>query len=383
MQVHHLSHQPGRGWSGPLPTDLDSADTLVLAFGAPQAAPVAAALDELAAAFPNSALLGCSSAGEMAGPLVHDDSLSVAVARFERTRVRRVATPLAGAGDSHAAGRRLAAQLPAADLRAVFLLSSGMAVNGAALVAGLSEGLPPEVTVTGGLAGDGSRFQRTWVLDQGRALEHGVAAVGLYGSALQMGHGCDGGWQDFGPERTITKSEGGVLYELDGQPALALYKTYLGDLADRLPGSALLFPLSVRAPQAGSRTLVRTILAIDEATQSMTFAGDMPQGGKARLMRTSVDRLVGSAEEAAGHALAGLQGAAAASPVLAVSVSCIGRRLVMGERTEEEVEAVADRLPAGSAHAGFYSYGEIAPANGSTQSDLHNQTMTVTVFSEG
>jgi hypothetical protein len=254
-----------------------------------------------------------------------------------------------------------------------------VAVNGADLVDGLTQALPPGAVITGGLAGDGSRFKSTWVLDHGLPLAQGVAAVGLYGTALRLGHGCDGGWQDFGPERTITRSEGSVLYELDGQPALALYKTYLGDLAGKLPGSALLFPLSVRVARSGLRPVVRTILGIDEAAQSLTFAGDMPQGAIARLMRTSVDRLVGSAEDAIAHALLGLP---ASAPVLAVSVSCIGRRLVMGERTDEEVEAVADQLPPGSAHAGFYSYGEIAPANGSAQAELHNQTMTVTVFAE-
>ena len=109
-----------------------------------------------------------------------------------------------------------------------------------------------------------------------------------------VGSGCDGGWSDFGPERRITRSEGNVLFELDGKPALDLYKTYLGERADGLPGSALLFPLSVRRGGAGE-TLVRTILGMDEAAQSLTFAGDMPQGGVARLMRANNDHLIGSA----------------------------------------------------------------------------------------
>lgn len=383
MQIRHVSHDARDGWSHPLPVDLDSDATLVLAFGPPDAGAAAPALSGLAQAFPQAVLMGCSSAGEISGGHVNDDSLSVAITRFERTRLHRAATPLNGVSDSAAAGARLAAQLCAADLRAVFLLSPGVNVNGAALVKGLRDGLGGGVVVTGGLAGDGARFQATWVLNDGIPAESGVAAVGLYGDALRVGHGCDGGWQDFGPERRITRSDGPVLYELDGQPALALYKTYLGDLANRLPGSGLLFPLSVRADAPGAPTLVRTILAVDEEAQSLTFAGDMPQGAIARLMRTSVDRLVDSAEAAVGQALAQSgRTDGAGGPVLAVSVSCIGRRLLMGERTEEEVEAVADRLPAGSAHTGFYSYGEIAPGVGAVCADLHNQTMTVTVMAE-
>jgi hypothetical protein len=208
--------------------------------------------------------------------------------------------------------------------------------------------------------------------------------VGLYGDALRVGHGCDGGWQDFGPVRTITRAEGNVLHELDGKPALALYKEYLGDLAQKLPGSALLFPLSVRAAGDCGPSVVRTILGIDEATQSMTFAGEMPVGSNARLMRTTIDRLAASAEGASLEALdnIGEEARGNGEPLLAISVSCVGRRLIMGERTDEELEALMQSLPAGSVLAGFYSYGEIAPQAGCMQGALHNQTMTVTVIAE-
>ena len=69
-----------------------------------------------------------------------------------------------------------------------------------------------------------------------------------------------------------------MLYELDGRPALALYKEYLGDRASGLPATALLFPLAVRSDRSATRRTVRTILGIDEEQQSMTFAGDVPEG---------------------------------------------------------------------------------------------------------
>ena len=384
MQTVHTLYRPKQGWSQSLPASLDGPDTLVLAFGARALIDDSGPLDALVAAFPRSVVMGCSSAGEIAAGEVGDDGISVVVTRFDSTRLHRASTPLTEAGDSEGAGARLAAALPREGLRAVFMLANGVAVNGTALARGIGSALPEGVVVSGGLAGDGSLFQRTWVLEQGKPNEHCVTAVGLYGEGLQVGHGCLGGWTEFGPERVITRSDGNVLYELDGQPALALYKNYLGDLVGQLPGSALRFPLSVRAARNGSAPVVRTILGIDEAAQSMTFAGDVPQGAIAQLMRTSTERLVASADQAADRAMTevGASDRRNSGPVLAVSVSCIGRRLVMGERTEEEVEAVVDRLPAGSAHAGFYSYGEIAPSNGCTLADLHNQTMTLTVFAE-
>ncbi|GCL64657.1 FIST signal transduction protein [Pseudaquabacterium pictum] len=381
MQTATTTHLAGQGWTQPLPTALDSAQTLVLAFGSSQLAADAPALRALVEAFPKAVVLGCSTAGEIAGPEVNDDSLSVAVTRFDHTRLALAVAEVTQAAQSGTAGAQLAQQLRAGgeDLCAVFMLSDGLSVNGTPLVQALAQGLDAGVAISGGLAGDGSAFQRTWVLAGGRARPGCVAAVGLYGTRLQVGSGCQGGWMDFGPERSITRSEGNVLYELDGKPALDLYKSYLGELAQGLPGSALRFPLSIRRPGSDAPPLVRTILAIDEAARSLTFAGDMPQGHAARLMRTTNDSLIDSAAQASAAALAGASGSGDA---LVVSVSCVGRRLVLGERTEEEVESVLEAAPPGTGHVGFYSYGEISPGPAGGASDLHNQTMTVTVFSE-
>jgi hypothetical protein len=373
-----VTYDATRGWSAALPQAMDGPQTLVLAFAASEFESDRAPLDELGAAFPRSLIVGCSTAGEIAGTRVHDASISVAVARFEHTRLKRAITEVSGAADSFQAGVRLAQQLASDELRAVYLLSDGLCVNGTPLVAGLAQHLPAGVSIAGGLAGDGSRFRRTWVLDHARPVSHHVCAVGLYGDRLRAGHGSDGGWSDFGPERRVTRSDGNVLYELDGKPALELYKTYLGDRASELPGSALLFPLSVRR-EAAARPVVRTILGIDEARQSLTFAGDVPQGGIARLMRANTDKLICSAAQSARQAAQALPGA---DDALVVSVSCVGRRLILGERTDEEVEAVSETAPEGSAHVGFYSYGEISPSAHGGCSELHNQTMTVTAFSE-
>ncbi len=381
MELLTTRYTGEEGWTTPLPGHLNGPRTLVLAFAAPEFGTQPQPFADLAAAFPQAVIAGCSTSGEIAGTTVSDNSISVAVARFEHTELRRALTSVEGAADSFEAGARLAAQLmKGKQLRAVFLLSDGLHVNGTRLVESLTSHLPEGVIITGGLAGDGGRFQKTWILDGEQAVAHRICAVGLYGERLRIGHGCDGGWSDFGPERLITRSEGNVLFELDGKPALQLYKTYLGERAEGLPGTGLLFPLAVRrAGHTGGDALVRTILAIDEAQQSLTFAGDMPQGGVARLMRANTDRLIGSAGKAACAAGAGMGGA---DDSLMISVSCVGRRLVLGERTEEEVEIVEDSAPKHAAHVGFYSYGEICPPLNGGVSDLHNQTMTVTMLSE-
>jgi hypothetical protein len=381
MKIATRVHSTGLNWNAPLPGQCDGPGTLVLAFGSPDYPGLTEAIQELRTAFPGSVLAGCSTAGEILGGTVRDDTLSVAVLQFERTAVLRASTTLSGPAESEQAGARLAAQLARDDLRAVLVLSDGIHVNGAALVAGLNRALPRGVAVSGGLAGDAGRFRETWVLDGDERRSSAVVAVGLYGSALRVGLGSAGGWSDFGPERRITRAEGQVLYELDGKPALELYRAYLGELAAGLPAAALRFPLSVRQNDRADESLVRTILGIDEQAQTLTFAGDIPEGGVARLMRANPSHLVDSAEQATSTALAGAGALPASEPTLVLSVSCVGRRMVLGEHTEEELESALDGLPEGSAQIGFYSYGEISPAGG-CESRLHNQTMTVTALYE-
>jgi hypothetical protein len=380
LKLQTFSYSAVAGWSvEPLP-DLDSEDTLVIVFGAPQLEELQEPLNRLVAAYGRSHVIGCSTAGEIFGTELTDNSLSVAVARFDHgTRVATAAASVASQDESFAAGESIARQLQDPSLRGVLLFSDGLNVNGSELVRGLNLVLPNDVVVTGGLAGDGSRFQRTWVMHEGAARSNMVCAAGLYGDHVTIGHGSKGGWDNFGPERTVTRSQGNVLVELDGRPALELYKEYLGELASGLPATGLLFPLALRANATDEKSLVRTILAVDEASQSMTFAGDMPEGSLARLMRANFDRLIDGASEAA--TLAGARHVGNRAETLAIAISCVGRRLVLGERAEEEIEATLDGLPGGTQQIGFYSYGEISPyALGSC--DLHNQTMTLTTIRE-
>jgi hypothetical protein len=376
MHIETFSHRPGQGWSAALPAARDSARTLVVAFGAPSYAEAPQALDELASAFPKSAIVGCSSAGEIHDHLVADGTLVVAIAQFERTDLAVASTRIESAGDSAAAGARLGRKLAAPCPKLVLVFSEGLAVNGTDLVRGLSDALPPGTMIAGGLAADGDRFARTWVLVDGKPASGHVVAVAMAGP-LEIGVGSQGGWDTFGPERQVTRANGNVLYELDGKPALALYKDYLGELASGLPASALRFPLSIREARDAQGAVVRTILSIDEKAQSMTFAGDVPTGWRAQLMRSNHDRLIAGAMRAAFDATAALNG----KPALALAISCVGRRLVLGARTEEETEAALEALPSGSHQIGFYAYGEISPA-GRAVCELHNQTMTLTTVRE-
>jgi hypothetical protein len=297
---------------------------------------------------------------------------------FDHTRIRTASATTSEAKSSYEVGEELARQLSDASLRHVFVLSDGLNVNGSDLARGLASGVAEGVSITGGLSGDSADFAETWVIADDAAGPRRVAAVGLYGDRLRVGYASMGGWRPFGPLRAITRAEGNVLYELDGRSALDLYKTYLGEHAEQLPGSALLFPIVVTETNGG-QGVVRTVLSVDEQAKSMTFAGDIPQGGTAQFMKTNVDDLVDGATGAAKTSLVGL---GEQRPDLALLVSCVGRKLVMKQRIEEEVEAVRDVFGAATTIAGFYSYGELCPFSQGEECRLHNQTMTITAFAE-
>jgi hypothetical protein len=370
------------GWSAPLP-DWNGPGTLVLMFGAIEDMQLPGGdsiLREVVDAFPDSAIMGCSTAGVILDASVYDGSLTLAVARFERTTLAVESEPTQRS-ESADVGRTLGKRLleRGSDLAAVFVLGDGIDVNGSTFAAGLTEGTNRSAVVTGGFAGDGNRFERTWVLVDGRPRLSHVSVVGLYGTSIEVGHGCAGGWTILGPERVVTRSEGNVLLELDGRPALELYKDYLGDRAAGLPATAMLFPLRIRAdghPDNNERELILSVLSVDESRQSMTFTDDVPEGSTAQLMRATTERLVDAAQAAA--AAARLPGD---EPGLAIVASCVGRRVYLGQRVEEELEAVHAELGSTFSLAGFYSYGELAPVPGG-DCVLHNMTMAITIFRE-
>ena len=350
----------------------------MLAFGGTEALRNTDLVAQVRQAYPDAALLGGSTAGEILGTRVSDDSLVATAIHFAHTRVRGTRIRIGSADDSFDAGKRLAESLPTEELVHALIISKGHQINGSDLVRGLTGSLPANVPVTGGLSADGARFGETLVLWDDQAEPDAIAILGLYSRRLEIGYASLGGWDPFGPMRLITRSEGQILYELDGQSALEIYKAYLGKHARELPASALLFPLSLRTAE-NAAPVVRTILQIDETNRSMAFAGDVPTGAYAQFMKANFDRLIDGAMGAAGNCISL---AASAPPDLALLISCVGRKLVLKQRVEEEVEGVREVLGEGTALAGFYSYGEISPFAPSARCELHNQTMTITTFSE-
>lgn len=377
MILSQLHFSAGRWWSDSAPDAAARDAQIVMVFGDRFLLASGEYLPGLRERFPKAQIVSCSSGGDILGGKVVDAGLIATAIRFEHATVHAVVESVADVADSERAGKDLARRLDPAGLQHVLVFAEGLQINGSSLARGLAAGLPENVSVSGGLAGDGDRFETTVVGLDAPPTPRRVVAIGFYGDALSVGVGSFGGWEPFGDELTITRSEGNVLYELNGRNALDLYKELLGPFGYALPAIGLSFPLSVWQDDS-QRSLVRTILGVDEKNGSLTFAGDVPQGATARLLRSNLDQLIVAAGTAAGQVKSRSKGGSR----LAVAVSCIGRKLVLQRRVDEELDSVLRTLGPKTHMAGFYSYGELAPSEGFSACELHNQTMTLTVFDE-
>ena len=368
------------GWAAQGVGKLEAVPQLVFVFGARSLMEDPKIFEQIRGFYPGAYIILCSTAGEILDTKVRDNSIALTAVRFEKTVVRFAKTDIEDAYDSLNVGKRLAEFLPVEGLVHAMVFCDGLNVNGTSLVTGINNNLPPSVTVTGGLVGDGSDFKKTVVGLDGPGQSNKVVLLGFYGPALKVGFGSLGGWDASEDTRLITKAKDNVLFELDHKPALAVYKEYLGDQAKGLPSTGLLFPLRLQTEGGADTEVVRTILGVNEAEQSMTFAGDMPEGAKATFMKANFDKLIDGASGAGNLSRERLNHL---EPQLAILVSCIGRKLVLKERIDEEVRAVRSVIGEAAAISGFYSYGELCPsAAKEKQCLLHNQTMTITTFRE-
>ncbi|MDO6821022.1 FIST signal transduction protein [Zobellia sp. 1_MG-2023] len=377
MKIKQAVKEPGQPFKIVSKVESTLKEPLVLVFGNRYALEDAKLYDEVRSIFPDGNIVFGSTAGEIIGDSVRENTVSLTAIEFEKCSYSIKRKNILEIEDDFKLGETLLEEFPKEGLKHIFLVSEGSSVNGSALIQGFEGVRIDNIGLSGGLCGDDDRFERTLASYNESPKEGEIIAIGFYGESLEITSANFGGWTPFGPERIITKSKNNILYELDGQPALDLYKKYLGDKAKELPTSALLYPLNVRINE-DEEPLVRTILTIDNTANTMTLAGDVPEGARVQLMMSTVDDIADGANTAAQFAMKDRKN----KPELAILISCVGRKLVMDQRTEEEVEEVISVIGDNAAVTGFYSYGEMAPFAGQDACKLHNQTMTLTLFSE-
>ena len=377
MKTVQLRKQENTDWKY-LSEKIELKAPLVLVFGNRYMLENTNIYEQVRELFPDGQLVFGSTSGDITAEYVDDDSITITAIEFERSTFDiRTSNVVNSDLDSFRTGENLVNQFNKDGLKHIFVVSEGSFVNGSQLTKGMNSATGDELLITGGLCGDAARFEKTVASYNENPKPGEIVAIGFYGETFEASFAIHGGWTPFGPERVVTKSESNELYELDNQPALDLYKKYLGEKSNELPAAALLYPLNVQSANE-EQSFVRTILNIDESKNTMILAGDIPENSKVQLMMTNVDNIANASELAARQALEKRK----SKPELALLVSCIGRKLVLDQRVEEEIEEVVSIIGKDTKVCGFYSYGEIAPFNLEINCQLHNQTMTITLISE-
>ncbi len=351
--------------------------SLVLAFGERSLLEHLQPYDAIHTLYPNAEIVICSTSGQISNTSLVENNVVATAISFEKTEIKVAEIDVVKESNIQELVKKIQKDFYEKSLKSVLILSEGSFVNGTELINELIKLTEGKIPIFGGLAGDEYNFKKTIVGLNQDAVPGKIVAVGFYGNAIHFGFGSDGGWSDFGPERKVTQSDKNVLYKIGDRFALDLYKEYLGKYADELPGSSLYFPLSMKESNE-SVPVVRTILSIDEENKSMTFAGNIPEGALVRLMKGNLDRLVDASYSAASQTITEQHD----KPELALLVSCVGRKIVLGNRIEEELDVVKEVFGENTLVCGFYSYGEISPKLEKVACELHNQTMTIATFYE-
>ncbi|HHH51776.1 MAG TPA: hypothetical protein ENK76_05355, partial [Campylobacterales bacterium] len=353
------------------PTDI------VFAFGDRDTIKKADIYEKLKILYPKADIVGCSSSGNILGDSISDASIVAIAISFDKGRVEISVEDFSDTDNQCKASYQLIENLPKENLQHIFILSDGLNMNGSFLAKGANQAVTSGVTITGGLAGDGIDFEETWVIANDIASQNRMVAVGFYGESFHISSGCYAGWEEFGIYRRITKSINNIVYEIDGKPALDLYKKYLGEYAENLSANGLRFPFNIKKENE-DYAVIRSVLSVDEDKKALIFAGDVPNGSFARLMKSDIDGLIDGSEMAASNIKQ-----YNTKTALGLVVSCIGRRVILNQLSDEELESIADILGDNVELTGFYSYGELAPYSDKVLScQLHNQTMTLTVIYE-
>jgi hypothetical protein len=376
MQTEQCRWSLAEGWKPKPPGALGASAQLVLVFGGIGLAGAREGVETLGKVYPKAHRFGCSTAGEILGTELQDGTLAVTAVAFEHTEVAVGGVRIERPEGAFEAGAQAIASLPARGLRHAFVLAPGNLLLNGDLLSGINSALPAGATASGGFAGNGGNVHGSSVWHGEEAEASAVVSLGLYGDRLRVGRGVGGGWNPFGPERRVTKSVNEAIYEFDRFPALELYKQYLGEHAAALPFAALRFPVGLRERESDPWG-VYVLTGIDEKNGSLSVDRRIAEGSSARFMLGSAEHLI----EAAGAAARQSRDELGAPPQLAVLVSCYGRRVCLGERTEEELEIVNEAMD-GATMAGFYSYGEISRHPCGAGAGLYNQTLTVTALAE-
>lgn len=339
----------------------------------------------------NAPLVGCSSAGEITEESPHEEAVVVIVVASD------VITFTYDVSERVSEGARIAGQEVAqkvqknapGELEAFLTFPDVLTGNGADIVRGVRDELGEHFPVIGGAAGDDFLFEKTYQYADDQVISGGVTGVGLSGD-FALGVGVRHGWMPAGTPRTVTKSDGAELYELDNEPAIELYREYFGEKTEKLQEEplariAITYPLGIKVPDL-DEYLIRDPITVNE-DGSITCAAEIPEGSEIRIMVGNKEKAIDAAEDAAKKLMNDFE-AQNAEPEMVLLFNCIAREKLFGQRAQDEIDTIRNTIGDNVPIAGFYTYGEQAPLGGEVldkekiQSQFYNETVVICALGE-
>jgi len=335
-------------------------------------------LEAIHEAYPDLALIGCTTDGEISsqGGFL-EDSVTLVLFAAEPGQIAAGLGRDVAADPVRATSEAVAAARAGLGGDASFCITTpeSLTTSGVTILEGLKAALGKAFPIFGGLAGDQWRIQQTYQFFGTEVLSDAVPLL-LFGADVLFAHAVDSGWKPVGHQRIVSRVEGNVVFELDDEPVLDFYERYLG--AQRYEMVSAEYPLAVFA-EDGSGYYLRSAFQMDAESRSIAFFGDVPAGSTVQLTETTSDAIIEAARTATKRALDAYPGS---EPRGILVFSCAARKAILGVNTERELTAVEAGLTEPLPVAGFYTYGEIAPLRAGGETHFHNATFSILVVGD-
>ncbi|MBD2511055.1 FIST C-terminal domain-containing protein [Nostoc muscorum FACHB-395] len=326
-------------------------------------------LQRIQDAFPGIELIGGTTNGEISSILeFQQDSLTLMLFASDEVEI------CAGIGRGASKNPALAAQEAIAQAKAksaslpqlCLTFPDSLTSNGVLILEALKQSLGEHIPIIGGMTADDYTFDKTYQFFQGEVLSDSIPVL-LFSGKLLFSHGVACGWTPISQRSRVTKVDGNVVYEIDGQRALDFYQHYLGE--ERFASNYAIYALAVFEDQ--NHFYLRAPNGYDQQSGSVKFFLDIPEQAVVQITDATRDNILLASETSLKNALADYPGL---EPTAALLISCAARRRILGTLTREEYQLVKTHLPYALPCCGFYAYGEIAPIASGGQTQIHNKT---------
>ena len=311
---------------------------------------------------PSAKIVGASTDGEIMDAKVSTNKTVLSFTQFENTTLKTHIEKRTS--NEQSIGAKLAINLIEKDTKAIITFTDGLHTNGENYLHSIDL-INKDIIVAGGMAGDNSKFEETFVFCENGITNNGAVGVALNNPSLHIHTDYNFNWKPIGRYLTITKAKGNQVFTIDNKTAYETYAYYLGEeMVKNLPAIGVEFPLIL---ERDSILIARAVLA-KEDDGSLILTGNLQEGDKVQIG-------FGNAEMILKDSCKSVQNMQN-KPVESIFVySCMARRRFMPKSIYAELLPLQNIANT----SGFFTYGEFFHK---TKKELLNQTMTILALSE-